>query len=360
MNLNYSSLEVNLENKDNETDDLAKFKLQLDEEFKEKVDDIEAENKYQLAQETLKLDTEKDKILEEYEEILKKEFDKELETMQRNFEAALSNEDREFELQKLKIEQQYEQDLERSKNEVKHKYEQQLEDIEVEKARKVMEIEKSLKELALTNDKPELAKKLQNALNEQKELETKIDKINRSIEEQKRKCREITFETNKIIIEREKHDKADKTIKIKDLQYQIQKVDEDIANAEHEYQKLLEETKNINKDEIEEDIEDSDLNERVPFDDTLGHPKPDKSLNKANNISLEKLANDISEIKNLIEETGVVKTKVKDYLLDVEEHRERAKNKSIIQNSLYLQRDELKQEKQKLKREQQDIEKEKK
>ena len=226
-----------------------------------------------------------------------------------------------------------------------------------------MQIEKSLKELNLSNDNQELASKLQNALEEQKELEDRITRINESIDEKRIKSKEITFdidELNRQILEQENTMKNSKKSKIKYLQDQMEKVDQDIIDAEKEYQKLLQETKNMNTDDIIEDLEDSDLNERVAFDDTSGYKRANRSISQDANISLKKLSNDISEIRNLIEETGINKSKVKDYLLDVEDHRQKVKDKSMVEDSLYLQRDSLKQEKIRLKKEQQDIDNDKK
>lgn len=226
-----------------------------------------------------------------------------------------------------------------------------------------MQIEKSLKELNLSNDNQELASKLQNALEEQKELEDRITRINESIDEKRIKSKEITFdidELNRQILEQENTMKNSKKSKIKYLQDQMEKVDQDIIDAEKEYQKLLQETKNMNTDDIIEDLEDSDLNERVAFDDTSGYKRANRSISQDANISLKKLSNDISEIRNLIEETGINKSKVKDYLLAVDDHRQKVKDKSMVEDSLYLQRDSLKQEKIRLKKEQQDIDNDKK
>ena len=226
-----------------------------------------------------------------------------------------------------------------------------------------MQIEKSLKELNLSNDNQELASKLQNALEEQKELEDRITRINESIDEKRIKSKEITFdidELNRQILEQENTMKNSKKSKIKYLQDQMEKVDQDIIDAEKEYQKLLQETKNMNTDDIIEDLEDSDLNERVAFDDTSGHKRANRSISQGANINLEKLFNDISEIRNLIEETGINKSKVKDYLLAVDDHRQKVKDKSMVEDSLYLQRDSLKQEKIRLKKEQRDIDNDKK
>ena len=226
-----------------------------------------------------------------------------------------------------------------------------------------MQIEKSLKELNLSNDNQELASKLQNALEEQKELEDRITRINESIDEKRIKSKEITFdidELNRQILEQENTMKNSKKSKIKYLQDQMEKVDQDIIDAEKEYQKLLQETKNMNTDDIIEDLEDSDLNERVAFDDTSGYKRANRSISQDANISLKKLSNDISEIRNLIEETGINKSKVKDYLLDLEDHRQKVKDKSMVEDSLYLQRDSLKQEKIRLKKEQRDIDNDKK
>ena len=226
-----------------------------------------------------------------------------------------------------------------------------------------MQIEKSLKELNLSNDNQELASKLQNALEEQKELEDRITRINESIDEKRIKSKEITFdidELNRQILEQENTMKNSKKSKIKYLQDQMEKVDQDIIDAEKEYQKLLQETKNMNTDDIIEDLEDSDLNERVAFDDTSGYKRANRSISQDANISLKKLSNDISEIRNLIEETGINKSKVKDYLLAVDYHRQKVKDKSMVEDSLYLQRDSLKQEKIRLKKEQRDIDNDKK
>ena len=226
-----------------------------------------------------------------------------------------------------------------------------------------MQIEKSLKELNLSNDNQELASKLQNALEEQKELEDRITRINESIDEKRIKSKEITFdidELNRQILEQENTMKNSKKSKIKYLQDQMEKVDQDIIDAEKEYQKLLQETKNMNTDDIIEDLEDSDLNERVAFDDTSGYKRANRSISQDANISLKKLSNDISEIRNLIEETGINKSKVKDYLLAVDDHRQKVKDKSMVEDSLYLQRDSLKQEKIRLKKEQRDIDNDKK
>ena len=226
-----------------------------------------------------------------------------------------------------------------------------------------MQIEKSLKELNLSNDNQELASKLQNALEEQKELEDRITRINESIDEKRIKSKEITFdidELNRQILEQENTMKNSKKSKIKYLQDQMEKVDQDIIDAEKEYQKLLQETKNMNTDDIIEDLEDSALNERVAFDDTSGYKRANRSISQDANISLKKLSNDISEIRNLIEETGINKSKVKDYLLAVDDHRQKVKDKSMVEDSLYLQRDSLKQEKIRLKKEQRDIDNDKK
>lgn len=285
----------------------------------------------------------------------------------------MQNEDRDFEIEKLKLEQKYSTLLEHSKKEIHAKYEQHLEDIEIEKTRKLMQIEKSLKELNLTNDKPELARKLEKALSDQKDLEAKISKINSSIENQKFEARELTYqinELNKQIMEQENTHKNSKSTKVKILQEQIEKVETDIEQAEREYKKLLDETKNIGD---ENDL-DNENTEHIVINEGA-QKKFDKSLHRANNISLEKLANDISEIKSLIEVSGMNKSKMKDYLLEVEEHRKRVQdksstllpfnfflivNKSFIQDSIYLQKDALRQEKQKIKSEQRDIEQTKK
>lgn len=94
--------------------DLESLKKKLEQELKDKLDEIEAENKFKIAQETLKLDIEKEKILEEYEEKLKSEADKEIENI-KNSNNYLVNEQREFDIQKLKLDQYYDHELERQK-----------------------------------------------------------------------------------------------------------------------------------------------------------------------------------------------------------------------------------------------------
>lgn len=96
----------------------------------------------------------------------------------------------------------------------------------------------------------------------------------------------------------------------------------------------------------EEDFDDSDLNERVAFDNDSGHPN--KVQDEDQNVTLHRLAQDISEIKTLIEDSGIGKTRVKDYLLDVEEFRKRAEKEedvSLDEDNLYLLRDHIKTEK---------------
>ena len=56
----------------------------------------------------------KEKILEEYEEKLKADADKEIESI-KNSNNYLVNEQREFEIQKIKLDQHYDQELERQK-----------------------------------------------------------------------------------------------------------------------------------------------------------------------------------------------------------------------------------------------------
>lgn len=105
----------------------------------------------------------------------------------------------------------------------------------------------------------------------QKDLEYKIEQVTESIEDLKRKSKEISneiIELNKQILSKEKIRDSDKGSKIRNLKEQIAKTDEDIKKAEQEYQRLLEESKARQEYDY---IEDSDLNERVDFDDDSGH-----------------------------------------------------------------------------------------
>lgn len=79
------------------------------------MEEIQSDNKFQLAKETLRLDMEKEKQLEEYEENLKQDNDKEVAVLQKNFQTLMNNEQREFEIQNIKQDQYYEQELERQK-----------------------------------------------------------------------------------------------------------------------------------------------------------------------------------------------------------------------------------------------------
>lgn len=100
-----------------------------------------------------------------------------------------------------------------------------------------------------------------------------------SIEDLKQKSKEISteiIELNKQILSKEKTRDSDKGSKVLNLKEQIAKTDEDIRKAEQEYQRLLEEAKA--KQDFDY-IEDSDLNERVDFDDDSGH---DNKLAAAN------------------------------------------------------------------------------
>ena len=305
------------------------------------------------------MDQANQKALEEFEEKLKNDLEKQVEILQKAHETIENNEKREFEIQKTKQDQFYEEELERKKRDIDFKFRQQLEELEDEKSRKIIELETSLKDMSLSQENPDLAKHIQKALTEQKDLEREIEEFNESIEEQKLKRKQISIEiinANKQLIEKEKVKSNDKGARISQLRDKIDRVDSDLVEAEHEYQQLLEENKNIIE---EEELDDSDLNERVAFDDDSGHP----TQVQGNNVSLNRLAQDISEIKTLIEDTGIGRTRVKDYLLDVEEFRKRAeegKDVSFDEDNLYLLRDQIRTERVMLKKQQKKIEKEKK
>lgn len=344
------------EQKEADSGNLDDLKQQLENELKEKTEELEVENKYKIEQEQLKLDMEREKILEEYEDKLKQDLDKELENIQKSHEASVNSENREFEIQKLKQDQFYEHELERQKNDIKNKFQHQLDELEEEKSRKIIEIEASLKDMSLSNENPDLVERVKKALKDQKSLESQIGKIIENIDAQKFKSKQISSEIidlNRQILEKEKLKNNDKGTKITKLRDQLDRVDSDLIKAETEYQKLLEDSKHLENDSFE----DSDLNERVDFNDNSGHARP------ANNASLDKLAQDISDIKTLIEETGIGRTRVKDYLLDVEDFRRQAKNAKEVafeDDNLYLLRDQLRREKAIFKRKQKDIEREKK
>jgi uncharacterized protein (DUF3084 family) len=117
----------------------------------------------------------------------------------------------------------------------------------------------------------------------------------------------------------------------------------------------LEESKKLGNDSSD----DSDLNHRVGLNYNSEHAKKkDRS-----NISLEKLANDVSEIKALIEDTGISRTKLKDFLVDVNTFKKKSTNDkqlSFEDDNLYLLREQLRKEKISLKQRHKFIEREKK
>jgi hypothetical protein len=176
-------------NKNSTHEELESLHAQLSQELNEKAEEIENENKYKLKEESLKLEIERERILEEYEEQLKKEMDKELDNIKRSHQSAMENEEREFEIQKMKQDQFYEEELERQKKNISLKFQNQLEELEEQKAKRMSHIESSLKEGSLTdiNKNPELSKRIQEGLKEQKSLEVKIMEANKSIEDQRAK-----------------------------------------------------------------------------------------------------------------------------------------------------------------------------
>ena len=171
---------------------------------------------------------------------------------------------------------------------------------------------------------------------------------------------EEIIEVNKHLINKERSRKDNKGARIANLRTKLDKVDHDLITAEQEYQKLLSENQRLNQEE--EDLDDSDLNERVAFDDDSGHPNRIQKENHSN-VSLQKLAQDISEIKTLIEDTGIGRVGIKDYLLNVEDFRKRAEERrdtSFDEDNTNHLREQIQKERTFVKREQRNIERQKK
>lgn len=84
-----------------------------------------------------------------------------MEVLQKAHETATHTEEREFEIQKLKQDQFYDEEMERKKRDINFKFRQQLEELEDEKTRKLVELETSLRDMSLSLENPDLTKRIQ-------------------------------------------------------------------------------------------------------------------------------------------------------------------------------------------------------
>ena len=343
-------------NRDGTAHQLEVLRGQLEQELKDKVDEMEDDNKYKLQQEALKLEMDREKVVEDYEDTLKLELDQHLDGIRHAHENSLANQQREFEVQKIKQDQYYDNELERQKEDIKYKFQKKFDELESEKTKKLNEIENSLKDLSLTSENPDLSYKLQESIKEQKKLERQIEQLNASITEQRNKSKELSQEIidiNKQKMEKERLNQNDKGARIAKLRQQIDKVDSDIIRAELDYQKLKDGSSRVgdNYDSENDDINKSSIS------------KFRTSNQDFNNVSLEQLAKDVSEIKSLIDDTGIGNKKLKDFIVDASAFRRNkddSKPLSYEDDNLYLLRDQLRKEKTAMKRRQKQIETQKK